>query len=99
MPPTPSTLFAIALAAITLIGPLSIHLFLPALPQVKSAFGISDGLAQFTFSITLFTMAGTTLVSCALSDRSGRRPLLLTALVLFLQIGRWSCRARVCQYV
>ena len=84
MPKPPSTLFAVALVAITLIGPLSIHLFLPALPQVKDAFGISDGLAQFTFSITLFTMAGTTLIYGALSDHYGRRPVLLSGLVLFL---------------
>ena len=84
MPKPPSTLFAAALAAVTLIGPLSIHLFLPALPQVKDAFGISDGLAQFTFSITLFTMAGTTLVYGALSDHYGRRPVLLSGLTLFL---------------
>lgn len=84
MPKQPSALFAVALAAITLIGPLSIHLFLPALPQVKDAFGISDGLAQFTFSITLFTMAGTTLIYGALSDHYGRRPVLLSGLALFL---------------
>jgi DHA1 family bicyclomycin/chloramphenicol resistance-like MFS transporter len=82
--PTPSTAFAVALAAISFIGPLSIHLFLPALPLVKDGFGISDGLAQFTFSLTLFTMAGTTLVYGALSDRYGRRPVLLSGLILFL---------------
>lgn len=82
--PTPSTAFAVALAAISFIGPLSIHLFLPALPLVKDTFGISDGLAQFTFSLTLFTMAGTTLVYGALSDRYGRRPVLLSGLTLFL---------------
>lgn len=80
----PSTLFLIALVAVTMIGPLSIHLFLPALPLVKAAFGISDGLAQFTFSIALFTMAITTLVYGALSDRYGRRPVLLGGLVLFI---------------
>lgn len=84
MPKQPNALFAVALAAITLIGPLSIHLFLPALPQVKDAFSISDGLAQFTFSITLFTMAGTTLIYGALSDHYGRRPVLLSGLLLFL---------------
>ena len=80
----PSPLFLIALVAVTMIGPLSIHLFLPALPLVKDAFGISDGLAQFTFSIALFTMAVTTLVYGALSDRYGRRPVLLGGLVLFI---------------
>ena len=84
MPQRPSTLFAVVLAAVTAIGPLSIHLFLPALPHVKGSFGISDGLAQFTFSITLFTMAGMTLIYGALSDRYGRRPVLLTGLTLFL---------------
>jgi len=84
MPKPPSTLFLVALVAITMIGPLSLHLFLPALPLVKATFGISDGLAQFTFSIALFTMAGTTLIYGALSDRYGRRPVLLGGLTLFV---------------
>ena len=77
-------LFATALGAITLIGPLSIHLFLPVLPAVKSAFAISDALAELTFSITLFTMAFVTLVYGSLSDRYGRRPVLLGGLLLFV---------------
>jgi DHA1 family bicyclomycin/chloramphenicol resistance-like MFS transporter len=84
MPKPPSTLFLITLVAITMIGPLSLHLFLPALPLVKDSFGISDGLAQFTFSIALFTMAVTTLIYGALSDRYGRRPVLLGGLSLFV---------------
>lgn len=47
MPKPPSTLFLVTLVAITMIGPLSLHLFFPALPLVKDSFGISDGLAQF----------------------------------------------------
>lgn len=84
MPKPPSPLFLVTLVAITMIGPLSLHLFLPALPLVKDSFGISDGLAQFTFSIALFTMAGTTLIYGALSDRYGRRPVLLGGLTLFV---------------
>lgn len=80
----PSTLFLVTLVAVTMIGPLSLHLFFPALPLVKDSFGISDGLAQFTFSIALFTMAVTTLVYGALSDRYGRRPVLLGGLTLFV---------------
>ncbi|HLI21209.1 MAG TPA: MFS transporter, partial [Stellaceae bacterium] len=80
----PSTAFAIALGAITLIGPLAIHLFLPVMPAVKSAFAISDALVELTFSVTLFTMAIVTLFYGSLSDRYGRRPVLLGGLALFV---------------
>lgn len=76
--------FATALGAITLVGPLAIHLFLPVMPAVKSAFAISNALVEFTFSITLFTMAVVTLVYGSLSDRYGRRPVLLGGLALFV---------------
>jgi len=80
----PGAAFAIALGAITLIGPLAIHLFLPAMPQVKSSFGISDALVQLTFSVTLIAMAVVTPAYGTLSDRHGRRPVLLAGLALFL---------------
>src|SRR5665213_294910 len=80
----PGAGFAVSLGAITLIGPLSIHLFLPAMPDVKANFGASDALVQLTFSITLFTMAVVTPAYGTLSDRYGRRPVLLSGLAFFL---------------
>jgi MFS transporter, DHA1 family, multidrug resistance protein len=80
----PSRLFALALASISLIGPLAIHLFIPVIPEVKAALGLSDALAQLTFSIALFGMAVSTLFYGSLSDRYGRRPVLLAGLALFL---------------
>jgi DHA1 family bicyclomycin/chloramphenicol resistance-like MFS transporter len=80
----PGPAFALALASISLIGPLAVHLFMPVIPAVKAALGISDALAQLTFSIALFVMAFATLVYGSLSDRYGRRPLLLSGLCLFL---------------
>jgi hypothetical protein len=38
MPFRPRWYFFIALVSITFIGPLSIHLFIPAMPAVKEAF-------------------------------------------------------------
>jgi DHA1 family bicyclomycin/chloramphenicol resistance-like MFS transporter len=84
MSATPGPLFALALASISLIGPLAVHLFFPAIPAVKAALGLSDALAQLTFSIALFSMAVATLVYGSLSDRYGRRPVLLSGLCLFL---------------
>src|SRR5580698_7725351 len=54
MTATPGPLFALALASISLIGPLAVHLFMPVIPAVKAALGLSDALAQLTFSIALF---------------------------------------------
>ena len=84
MTATPGPLFALALASISLIGPLAVHLFLPVIPAVKAALGLTDAMAQFTFSIALFGMAFATLFYGSLSDRYGRRPVLLSGLALFL---------------
>ncbi len=80
----PSLAFALSLASIALIGPLAVHLFLPVIPAVKAALGLSDAAAQSTFSVSLLGMAIATLVYGDLSDRWGRRPVLLSGLVLFL---------------
>jgi DHA1 family bicyclomycin/chloramphenicol resistance-like MFS transporter len=81
---SPDTRFAVALGLITLIGPLSIHLFLPVMPAVRSAFDMSHALTEVTFSVTLATMALMTLVYGNISDRYGRRPILLIGLTLFV---------------
>ncbi len=80
----PSRLFGLSLASIALIGPLAVHLFLPVIPAVKAALGLSDAFAQLAFSISLFGMAFATLAYGSLSDRYGRRPVLLSGLCLFL---------------
>ena len=79
----PSRLFIAALVAITFTGPLSIHMMLPALSAVKADFAVSTATAQLTLSLVMFVMAGTTLVYGSLSDRLGRRPVLLSGLTLF----------------
>jgi DHA1 family bicyclomycin/chloramphenicol resistance-like MFS transporter len=83
-PRLPRRSFILALASIALIGPLAIHLFLPAIPAIKSGLRVSDALAQLTFSISLFAMAIATLVYGSLADKYGRRPVLLSGLGLFL---------------
>jgi DHA1 family bicyclomycin/chloramphenicol resistance-like MFS transporter len=80
----PSRAFAIALGLVALITPLSVHLFFPVIPAVKVALELSDARAQLTFSIALFGMAFATLFYGSLSDRYGRRPMLLSGLTLFM---------------
>ena len=79
----PSTALFIALVAITLVGPMSIHLFLPAIALVQRAFATNAATAQLSFSLAMFAMAFGTLVYGSLSDKFGRLPVLLGGLGLF----------------
>jgi len=92
MPFRPRWYFFIALVSITFIGPLSIHLFIPAMPAVKEAFGVSTAMAQLTLSLGMLSMAFFTIAYGGLSDRFGRKRVLLGGLVLFT-IGAASCMA------
>ena len=80
----PSRTFVIALGLVALVTPLAVHLFFPVIPAVKAALGLTNAHAQFTFSVSLFGMAFATLFYGSLSDRYGRRPVLLSGLGLFL---------------
>ena len=83
MPSGPNRRFLVTLASVSLIGPLAIEMFLPAMPVIKSVFATSDAMVGLTYSVALLVMAFATLVYGSLSDRYGRRPMLLTGLFLF----------------
>jgi DHA1 family bicyclomycin/chloramphenicol resistance-like MFS transporter len=83
-PRNPGRAFALALGLVALITPLAVHLFFPVIPEVKVALGLTHAEAQLTFSVALFGMAFATLFYGTLSDRYGRRPVLLSGLALFL---------------
>ncbi len=61
----------------------TIQIFLPALPAVQAAFGVSAAEVQLTVSLPLFVTALATLVYGPLSDRFGRRPSLIGGMILF----------------
>src|SRR5258706_16183647 len=86
----PRWYFFIALVSITFIGPLSIHLFTPAMPAVKAAFGVSTGVAQLTLSLGMLSMACFTIAYGGFSDRFGRKRLLLGG------VGLFTCGAATC---
>jgi DHA1 family bicyclomycin/chloramphenicol resistance-like MFS transporter len=80
----PGPLFGLCLGMIAFLGPLAIHIYMPVIPAVKAAFGLSDALAQATFSIAVLGRGVATLAYGSLADRLGRRPVLLSGLCLFL---------------
>ncbi|HEX5957584.1 MAG TPA: MFS transporter, partial [Hyphomicrobiaceae bacterium] len=72
------------LGGLTLLTPVTLHLTFPVIPVIKAEFGLSDALAQLTFTIVVLTLAFGTLAYGALGDRYGRRPVLLVGLAMFL---------------
>jgi len=83
VPSGPNRRFLVTLGSVGLIDSLAILMFLPAMPVIKSVFAASDAMVGLTYSVALLVMAFATLVYGSLSDRYGRRPMLLTGLFLF----------------
>lgn len=90
-PPTrPGRLFLVALVAVTALGPLAMQIFVPALPFIQSGFGVPAGTAQLALSLSMASIALSTLAYGPLSDRYGRRPVLIVGLGVFL-LGSLLC--------
>jgi DHA1 family bicyclomycin/chloramphenicol resistance-like MFS transporter len=70
------------LIAITSVGPLSLNILTPAMPGMIVSFGADAGIVQLTLSLYLVGMAISQLVLGPLSDRFGRRPVMLAGLIL-----------------
>ncbi len=71
------------LAALVMIGPFSIDMYLPAFPAIEASFGVSPAALQQTLSIYLMAYAVMMLWHGALADAWGRRPLILASLVIY----------------
>ena len=70
------------LIAITAVGPLSLNILAPAMPGLIGTLGAGAGTVQLTLSLFLLGMAVSQLVLGTLSDRFGRRPVMLAGLAL-----------------
>ncbi|WP_248561131.1 multidrug effflux MFS transporter [Niallia sp. NCCP-28] len=72
------------LGSLAAFGPLSIDMYLPALPSLAAEFHTTSGLAQLSLSFFLIGLAGGQLVAGPLSDSIGRRWPLLVGLILYM---------------
>ncbi len=71
------------LVAVTACGTLGMHIIIPALPATARALGMSIGTSQLTITLYLIGLAIGQLLYGPVSDRFGRRPVLLAGLSLF----------------
>jgi DHA1 family bicyclomycin/chloramphenicol resistance-like MFS transporter len=72
------------LVAVTASGTLAMHILVPVLPLAAEDLAVSSGTIQLAITLYLFGVAGGQLLYGPVSDRFGRRPALLVALVLYV---------------
>ncbi len=75
---------AVLLTALVAFGPLSTDMYLPSLPQMVEVFGVSVATVQLTLSIFALGFSVGMLLYGPLSDRFGRRPVLLWGVALYV---------------
>ena len=79
-----SLLTTAIIASLVAVGPLSTDMYLPAFPVLMQSFDADINQVQQTLSIFLIGFALAQLIYGPLSDRFGRKPVLLGGLLLFL---------------
>ncbi|HEU6440753.1 MAG TPA: multidrug effflux MFS transporter [Microvirga sp.] len=80
----PDTLaLTVVLALLTALGPLSTDMYLPSLPAIAAGLQATTGQAQMTLSAFLLGFAAGQFFYGPVSDRVGRKPVLLFGLGLF----------------
>ena len=78
------TIFA---ALLTMIGPLTINAYLPAYPGIEVSFGVDRSLLSQSLGVYLITFAISTLFWGPLSDRLGRRLVIIISLGFYVLIS------------
>ncbi|MDP4773148.1 MAG: MFS transporter, partial [Limnohabitans sp.] len=73
----PPKLIVLLLALLLGLQPVTTDLYLPALPAITEGFGAGMGQAQLTLTALLLAFGLSQLVWGPLSDRFGRKPILL----------------------
>ncbi|MBZ2207666.1 multidrug effflux MFS transporter [Massilia soli] len=102
--PTPRPLpeYAHAPILLLIIGfmmlqPLSTDLYLASLPSLATVFGVPASTVQLTLSVFVIGFGGAQLIIGPLSDRYGRRPVLMWGLALYVAASLLCASAQTIQ--
>src|SRR5712675_1139238 len=79
-----SRVMLLLLVAMTGVAPISLYMLVPALPVLATTFGRDISIAQMTVSLFMVGIACSQLIMGPLSDKFGRRPVLLAGLALMV---------------
>ena len=79
-----SRLMLLMLVVMTGVAPISLYMLVPALPVLAATFQSDISVAQMTVSLFMVGIACSQLIMGPLSDKFGRRPVLLAGLTLMV---------------
>lgn len=82
-----SRVMLLMLVVMTGVAPISLYMLVPALPVLATTFGRDISVAQMTVSLYMVGIALSQLIMGPLSDKFGRRPVLLSGLGLMVVAG------------
>lgn len=82
--PNLSRMLPTLLLLLTVFGPISMDLYLPALPALTEDLGAATSVAQLTVTACLIGLAAGQLIAGPLSDRFGRRGILLIGIIAYI---------------
>src|SRR5919197_122511 len=71
-------------ALLSVVGPLSMSLFTPAMPEIVHAFGTTEAAIKMTLSLYFAGFAFAQLVCGPLSDGFGRKPVIYGFMTIYL---------------
>lgn len=75
------------LVVLTGCGTLPVHILVPAMPAAARELGVGNGTIQLAITLYLVGLATGQLIYGTLSDRFGRRPVLIAGVALYVAMG------------
>lgn len=81
---SPSRMLPALLLLLTVFGPISMDLYLPALPALTAELDAATSVAQLTITACLIGLAAGQLIAGPVSDRYGRRGILLAGIAAYI---------------
>lgn len=78
------------LGMLSAFGPFVTDMYLPALPQLQACFSTNASMVQLSLSTSMLGLAAGQIFFGPLSDKYGRKPVIIASLLLFI-LSTFAC--------